>query len=214
MIFFKANEVTDLIVKQTEKITQCLKIIKYIMEGYLDRNLENSASRIIKAKGMIKDIEYLRDQIVDLLYNGALMPVFREDIFILVNNLNILAMDAIQCGNMFLDHRPSIPNNLKKGLSRMIHFTSEIIEPLDNCITGCIKGIHKKNDIRKYCQKVRKSFIHVCDIKSDLVREISSSPEDQMNKVHLYQCLDCVKAISEKALNITENIETIIIKFL
>ena len=89
MIFFKANEVTDLIVKQTEKITQCLKIIKYIMEGYLDRNLEDSASRIIKAKGMIKDIEYLRDQIVDHLYNGALMPVFREDIFLLVNNLNI-----------------------------------------------------------------------------------------------------------------------------
>lgn len=213
MIFFKANEVTNLIVKQTEKITECLKIIKYIMEGYLDKNLMDSASRFIKAKGILKDIEYLRDQIVDHLYKGALIPVLREDIFSLVNDLNILSMNAIECGSMFLDQQPSIPGNLRKDLSKMIHYATGITEPLDNCITGCIKGIHKKNVIRKHSQKVRKSFIEVCAIKSDLIREISSLPEDQVNKAQIYQCLDCLKAISEKAVNITENIETILIKF-
>lgn len=213
MIFYKANEITDLIVKQTEKVKECLKTIKETVESYLQNNLNDSASLAIKAKGMKKDIEYLRDQIIDHLYRGALIPVLREDIFILVNNLNNLAMAAIECGSMFLDQRPGIPTNIKKPLSKMVHNAAGITEPLDNCIVGCVKGIHKKNDIRKYAQEIRKSFMNVCAVKSDLIREISSSSADQLNKIQLYQCLNNVKAISEEAVNITENIETILIKF-
>ena len=213
MIFYKANEITDLIVKQTEKVKECLKTIKVSLESYLQENLNDSVSLAIKAKGMTKDIEYLRDQVIDHLYRGALIAALREDIFTLVNNLNNLAMTAIDCGSMFLDQRPGIPRSIRNPLSRLVHNATGITEPLDNCIMGCIRGIHKNNVIRKHAQKVRKSLMQVCDAKSDLIRDISSSPTDQLNKVQLYQCLNCVKAISEKAVNITENIETILIKF-
>ena len=213
MIFYRANEVTDLIVKQTEKVKDCLKAIRGIIESYLQNNLNDSASLAIKAKGMTKDIEYLRDQIVDHLYREALIPPLREDIFILVNSLNKLAMTAIESGSMFMDQRPVIPSNIKNPLSRMVYNATGITEPLDNCIMGCVKGIHKKNDIRKFAQEVRKSFMHVCTVKSDLIREISSSSVDQLNKIQLYQCLENVKSISEQAVNVTENIETILIKF-
>ena len=213
MIFYRANEVTDLIVKQTEKVKDCLKAIRGTIESYLQSNLNDSASLAIKAKGMTKDIEYLRDQIVDHLYREALIPPLREDIFILVNSLNKLAMTAIECGSKFLDQRPVIPSNIKNPLSRMVYNATGIREPLDNCIMGCVKGTHKKNDIRKFAQEVRKSFMHVCTVKSDLIREISSSSVDQLNKIQLYQCLKNVKAISEEAVNVTENIETILIKF-
>ncbi|MCP4369672.1 MAG: DUF47 family protein [Deltaproteobacteria bacterium] len=213
MIFYKENEMIDLIVKQTEKVKECLNTIKEMVESYLQNNLKDSASLAIKAKGVKKDIEYLRDQIIDLLYRGALIPALREDIFILVNNLNSLAMAAIECGNIFLDQRPGIPSNIKMPLSKMVHRATDITEPLDNCIVGCVKGIHKKNDIRQYAQKVRKSFMNVCTVKSDLIREISSSSADQLNKIQLYQCLKNVKAISEDAVKVTENVETILIKF-
>jgi uncharacterized protein Yka (UPF0111/DUF47 family) len=95
----------------------------------------------------------------------------------------------------------------------MVHKATGVTEPLDNCIMGCVKGIHKKNDIRKYAQEVRKSFVDVCAAKSDLIREISSSSADEINKIQLYQCLNSVKAISRAAVNITEKIETILIKF-
>ena len=35
MIFYKTNEITDLIVKQTEKVKECLKTIKETVESYL-----------------------------------------------------------------------------------------------------------------------------------------------------------------------------------
>jgi uncharacterized protein Yka (UPF0111/DUF47 family) len=213
MIFYKANEITDLIVKQTEKVKACLKTIGVSLENYLQENLNDSVSLAIKAKGMIKDIEYLRDQIIDHLYRGALIPALREDIFILANNLNNLAMAAIDCGSMFLDQRPGIPKKIRNPLSRMVHKATGITEPLDNCIMGCVKGVHKKNDVRKYAQEVRKSFVDVCAAKSDLIREISSSSADEINKIQLYQYLNNVKAISRAAVNITENIEKIIIKF-
>ena len=213
MIFYKANEITDLVVKQTEKVKECLKIIRESLESYLQENLNDSVSLAIKAKGVTKDIEYLRDQIIDHLYRGALILALREDIFILANDLNNLAMTAIDCGSMFLDQRPGIPGNIKNSLSRIVHNATGISEPLDNCIMGCVKGIHKKNDIRKYAQEVRKSFVHVCAAKSDLIREISSSSADELNKIQLYQCLNNVKAISRAAVNITEKIETILIKF-
>jgi len=213
MIFYKANEITDLIVKQTEKVKECLKTIRESLESYLQENLNDSVSLAIKAKGMTKDIEYLRDQVIDHLYRGALIAALREDIFTLVNNLNNLAMTAIDCGSMFLDQRPGIPRSIRNPLSRLVHNATGITEPLDNCIMGCLKGIHKKNDIRKYAQEVRKSFVHVCAAKSDLIREISSSSADEINKIQLYQCLNNVKAISREAVNITENIETILIKF-
>ena len=213
MIFYKANEITDLIVKQTEKVKECLKTIEVALESYLQENLNDSVSLAIKAKGMTKDIEYLRDQIIDHLYRGALIPALREDIFILANDLNNLAMTAIDCGSMFLDQRPGILRNIRNPLSKMVHNATGITEPLDNCILGCVKGIHKKNDIRKYAQEVRKSFVDVCAAKSDLIREISSSSADELNKIQLYQCLNNVKAISRAAVNITENIETILIKF-
>ena len=213
MIFYKANEITDLIVKQTEKVKECLKTIKVSLESYLQKNQNDSVSLAIKAKGMTKDIEYLRDQIIDHLYRGALIPALREDTFILVNNLNNLARTAIDCGSMFLDQRPEIPGSIRNPLSRMVHKATGITQPLDNCIIGCVKGIHKKNDIRIYAQEVRKSFVDVCAAKSDLIREISSSSADEINKIQLYQCLNNVKAISRAAVNITENIETILIKF-
>ncbi|MDH3885783.1 MAG: DUF47 family protein [Desulfobacterales bacterium] len=213
MIFYKANEITDLIVKQTEKVKECLKIIKVSLESYLQKNQNDSVSLAIKAKGMTKDIEYLRDQIIDHLYQGALIPALREDTFILVNNLNNLARTAIDCGSMFLDQRPEIPGSIRNPLFRMVHKATGITQPLDNCIIGCVKGIHKKNDIRIYAQEVRKSFVDVCAAKSDLIREISSSSADEINKIQLYQCLNNVKAISRAAVNITENIETILIKF-
>ena len=213
MIFYKANEITDLIVKQTEKVTECLKTTRESLESYLQENLNDSISWAIKAKGMTKDIEYLRDQIIDHLYRGALIPVLREDIFILANNLNNLAMTAIDCGSMFLDQRPGIPKKIRNPLSRMVQNATDITKPLDNCIMGCVKGIHKKNDVRKYAQEIRKSFMNVCDAKSDLIREISASSANEINKIQLYQCLNNVKAISREAVNITENIETILIKF-
>jgi uncharacterized protein Yka (UPF0111/DUF47 family) len=213
MIFYKANEISDLIVKQTEKVKECLKTIKVSLETYLQGNLNDSVSLAIKAKGTTKEIEYLRDQIIDHLYEGALILALREDIFILVNNLNNLAMTAIDCGSMFLDQRPAIPQSIRNPLSRMLHNATRFTEPLDNCIMGFIKGIHKKKDIRKYAQEVRKSFVDVSAAKSDLIREISSSSADELNKMQLYQCLNNVKAISRAALNITEKIETILIKF-
>jgi uncharacterized protein Yka (UPF0111/DUF47 family) len=213
MIFYKANEITDLIVKQTEKVKECLKTIKLSLESYLQKNQNDSVSLAIKAKGMTKDIEYLRDQIIDHLYQGALIPALREDTFILVNNLNNLAMTAIDCGSIFLDQRPGIPRSIRNPLSRMVHKATGITESLDNCIIGCVKGIHKKSDIRIYAQEVRKSFVDVCAAKSDLIREISSSSADEINKIQLYQCLNNVKAISREAVNITENIETVLIKF-
>ena len=85
MIFYKANEITDLIVKQTEKVKECLKTIRESLESYLQENLNDSVSLAIKAKGMTKDIEYLRDQIIDHLYQGALIPALREDTFIYKN---------------------------------------------------------------------------------------------------------------------------------
>jgi len=39
MIFYKANEITDLIVKQTEKVKACLKTIGVSLESYLQKNL-------------------------------------------------------------------------------------------------------------------------------------------------------------------------------
>lgn len=214
MIFYKANEITDLIVKQTEKVKACLKTIEVSLESYLQKNLNDSVSLAIKAKGMIKDIEYIRDQIIDHLYRGALIPALREDTFILANNLDNLAMTAIDCGSMFLDQRPGIPKKIRNPLSRMVHKAAGITEPLDNCIMGCVKGIHKKNDVRKYAQEVRKSFVHVCTAKSDLIREISFSSIDHWNKVQLYLCLNSVAAISEEAVKISEDIETILLKLL
>ena len=213
MIFYKANEVTDLIVKQTEKVKECLKATTESIASYLQKNLNDSASLAIKAKGMTKDIEYLRDQIIDHLYRGALISSLREDIFLLTNNLNNLAMTALDCSSMFLDQRPGIPDKIRNPLSRIVHIATGVTKPLDNCITGCVKGIHKKDDVRKCAQEVRKCFMLVCSAESDLIREISSSSTDESNKIQLYQCLNNVKAISVEAVNITDNIETILIKF-
>ena len=213
MIFYKAKEITDLIVKQSDNVKQCLKAIRGTIESYLQENLNDSASLAIKAKGMTKDIEYLRGQIVDHLYREALIPPLREDIFILVNSLNKLAITSMECGSMFLDQRTVIPSNMKNPLSRMVYTATGITEALDNCIMGCVKGIHKKHKIREYAQEVRKSFMDVCELKSDLIREIFSSSDDQLNKLQLYQCLTMIKAISEEAVNVTENAETILIKF-
>ena len=58
MIFYKAKEITDLIIKQTEKVKECLKIVRETVVSYLQKNPGDSASLGIKAKGMKKDIDY------------------------------------------------------------------------------------------------------------------------------------------------------------
>lgn len=214
MIFYKAKEITDLIIKQSEKVKECLKIVRETVVSYLQENPEDSASLGIKAKGMKKDIDYIRDHIIDHLYQGALIPVLREDIFDLVNGLNKLAIIAIGCNSMFLDQRPEIPSNVNKPLSKMVFTATGTAEPLHNCILACIKGVQKPDNIRKDVQEVRKIFTDVYTAKSDLIREISFSSIDHWNKVQLYLCLNSIAAISEEAVKVSEEIETILLQLL
>jgi predicted phosphate transport protein (TIGR00153 family) len=212
VIFKKEKEVINLILKHINTVEESLATAMETVETYLKGDIPEAKSLALKVDRIETQADFIRYTIRDKLYLGAYLPMIREDIYNLIENIDRVCNAAEACCDFFLDQRPEIPEGLKPQFLRMAQESFGIIGPLKEAMLSYLEGGGKFKVIREKAKQVGIKESDVDKIEWDLTRNIFTSPLDWGHKVHLKLCLDLIVEISDRAEDAADQLELATIK--
>jgi len=144
MIFGKKeDEVTNLIDQHAKLVQKCLDLFKEGFESYLDDNLctcDDIREKIVKKE---HEADEVRRDIQMKLYDGAFMPLYRDDIYLFVDKMDNIADETKHLIDGFVLERPHIPKSLSDDFFSLME---ESISPYKD-LKKALK--HFRNDKEK-----------------------------------------------------------------
>lgn len=212
MFYKKEKEVNELILKHLEKVDDCLSKALRTVEEYLGGNIKEAKILAIKVDQIETETDEIRREIIGKLYSGAYLPMLRENILRLVENLDEIADGAEACCDFFLDQRPDIPEDMKPGFLKIMKDSVSSFTPLKEAIGPVFTD---KVDIKNVQAKTRQAGIieSVVDKQEwDITRDIFRTGLDCGRKVHLKLCLKSIAMISDTVEDAADELEVAIIR--
>ncbi len=212
IIFKKEKEVIDLIEKHTDKMEECLSIAIKTIEAYLDDNIDEAKTLARKTDKIESEADLIRHDIRDKLYYGAYMPLIREDIYKLVESIDMVANSAETCCDFFLNQRPIIPDFLKLEYLKAVKESLGVSAPLKHALLCYLKGLCPIEVSRQHSRELGLLESKVDQIEWDITKKIFSSDLDYSHKIHLKLCLDAIVEVSDIAEDAADRLELVTLK--
>ncbi|MBN1785486.1 MAG: TIGR00153 family protein [Candidatus Methanofastidiosa archaeon] len=125
----KEDEVSQLLEQHVALVQKCLDHFKEGFESYLNDNLpscEEVREKILKHE---HEADEVRREIQMKLYEGAFMPLYRDDIYRFVDMLDNVADEAKHLTDGFFLERPMIPKDLSDDFFQLL---KESISPFED----------------------------------------------------------------------------------
>jgi len=205
----KENKVMVLIEEHLRKVEESLQSMLSEMEDYMQDkvdSVESFTSMTHKAESEADDI---RRNIVDLLHRGAFLPLFREDVMVLVGMADEIASHAQACGRFIAIQRPEIPATLREDFLRMARKSVASLPPLREGVMKMSEDfsitIAKVTEVSGIESEVDKLY-------GELSHHIFSTDLDLAHKMHLKQFVDLIENIPDTARDAAEILEALVVK--
>ncbi|MCP4672219.1 MAG: DUF47 domain-containing protein [Desulfobacula sp.] len=213
MIFFKKEkEVLELIEKHAEKVEECMSTTLSTIKAYLNDDIANAKTLARQVDNLESQADLIRHQVRDKLYMGAYMPFLREDVYKLVESLDMVANAAEKCCDAFLNQRPMIPDLLKEDFSILITISTSVIEPLKHALLCYLKGLCPMEVSRQHAKDVGMIESKVDSLDWDLTKKIFSSDLMHSHKLHLKICVEHIVDLPDKAEYAADYLELVALK--
>ncbi len=212
IIFKKEKEVIDLIEKHADKMEECLSTAIKTIQAYLKENIDE-AKKLGREKDKIeKQADLIRHEIRNKLYYGAYMPLLREDIYKLVECIDMVANSAEKCCDFFLNQRPVIPDFLKPKYLEAVQESLGVSAPLKHALLCYLKGLCPIEVSRQHSRDIGLLESKVDQIEWDITKKIFSSDLDYSHKIHLRLCLDTIVEVSDLGEDAADRLELVTLK--
>lgn len=213
MIFLKKEkEVLDLIEKHADKVEECMSSTLITLQAYLNDDIANAKKLARKVDNLESQADLIRHQVRDKLYMGAYMPLLREDVYKLVESLDMVANAAEKCCDAFLNQRPVIPDLLKEDFSTIISASTSIMDPLKHALLCYLKGLCPMEVSRQHAKDVGLIESKVDSLDWDLTKKIFSSDLRHSHKLHLKICVENIVDLPDKAEYAADFLELVALK--
>lgn len=212
IILKKEKEVIELIIKHADKMEECLSKAIKTLEAYLDDNIHEAKVLARETDKIELDADMIRHDIRDKLYYGAYMPLIREDIYKLVESIDMVANSAEKCCDFFLNQRPIIPDFLRSDYLEIIRESLGVSAPLKHSVLCYLKGICPIEVARQHSKEIGVLESKVDRMEWNVTKKIFSSNLDYSHKIHLRLCLDTVVEVSDLAEDAADQLELVTLK--
>ncbi len=212
MLYKKERDVNDLILKHLAKVEKCITTALKTVEEYLDNNIDEAKKLAKKVDQIETETDEIRREIISRLYSGAYLPLLREDILNLVQQLDNLANGSESCCDFFLDQRPEIPKEIKQNILKLMEDSVSSFTPLKEAVGPFFMDKIDTKTIREKTSEVGIIESAVDKQEWDITRDIFKTDLDYGHKIHLKLCLARISAISDRAEDAADMLEIIIIK--
>ncbi|MBW2239578.1 MAG: DUF47 domain-containing protein [Deltaproteobacteria bacterium] len=212
IIFKKEKEVIDLIEKHADKMEECLSTAIKTIQAYLKENIDEAKKLGRETDKIEKQADLIRHEIRNKLYYGAYMPLLREDIYKLVECIDMVANSAEKCCDFFLNQRPVIPDFLKPKYLKAVQESLGVSAPLKHALLCYLKGLCPIEVSRQHSRDIGLLESKVDQIEWDITKKIFSSDLDYSHKIHLKLCLDTIVEVSDLGEDAADRLELVTLK--
>ena len=209
MFFEKKEEAADkLLVKHFEVIgnemDEFRKMFVYYIQG--DKRFKEQAFRV---HTMEHEADLIRREVQLKLYEGAFLPIYREDYVTLAESVDKIANTAEAVGDYLVLTRPAIPDFLVEDLMQMIDVTVNGYEPLKDSFILMRADMSKLFEVRN---KVGESEQSVDSLYWDMTKKVFKSDLELARKLHLKGLLDLIGKITNRMEDVADHFEIMAIK--
>lgn len=204
----KTKELHDLIENHFEIIEKVLNEFRKMLGDYLalDKQFKEEAYQIHK---MEHDADQVRHQVERKLYEGALLPIYRQDYLMLAETADKIANRAEAVGDFIVLTRPPVPEELKEEIVKLVDDTIDAFEPLKRVLDLHISDqegvLEAANIVAERERVVDKSLWY-------LTKKVFKSDMQKADKLHLKQLLDLIGSISNIMEDAADQFEIMAVK--
>jgi predicted phosphate transport protein (TIGR00153 family) len=212
ILFKKEKEVLGLIEKHADKVEECLSTSLNTLQAYLNGDIASAKKLARQVDNLETQADFIRHHVRDRLYGGAYMPLLREDVYKLVESVDMVANAAEKCCDAFLNQRPVIPESLKQDFLTIIMASTGVIKPLKHSLLCYLKGLCPIEVSRQHAKDVGLIESKVDSLDWDLTKKIFSSDLRHSHKLHLKICVEHIADITDKAEYAADYLEVVALK--
>ncbi len=212
ILFKKEKEVIELIEKHASKVEECLTIATTTLRAYLDGDIPKAKKLSRHTDKLESEADMIRHEVRSKLYYGAYMPLLREDIYKVVESLDVVANAAEKCCDVFLNQRPEIPESLKGDFFNIIKISMGIGKLLKHAVLCYLKGICPIEVARQHSRDIGLIESKVDCLEWDLTKKIFSSDIEYSHKLHLRICVEHIVSLTDRAEDSADLLELVTLK--
>ncbi len=212
ILFKKEKEVIELIEKHADKVEECMSTSLSTLQTYLNGDIATAKKLARQVDNLETQADLIRHQVRNRLYGGAYMPLLREDVYKLVESLDMVANAAEKCCDAFLNQRPVIPELFKQDFLIIITAATGVIKPLKHSLLCYLKGLCPVEVSRQHAKDVGLIESQVDSLDWDLTKKIFSSDLRHSHKLHLKICVEHIADITDKAEYSADYLEVVALK--
>ena len=208
MFVRKETEVEKLIDRHFSLVGQALTELEKMIDDYLASNKEfkQDSGRIDQAE---HEADEVRRQIECKLYEGAYLPIYREDYINLVEELDHVANQAEAVSQFIMLTRPSVPEMVWDDLRRIARVTLESFELLMGCVETIRKDMKQVFPVSKEVQERERE---VDEIVWEMTKKVFKSTMEKAEKIHVKMLIDRIAAISNRIEDTADRLATMAVK--
>lgn len=214
MGFFKKGrekEVVGMIMDLLNKVHECIEETEKAITHYLNENIAEAKTCALKTDHIETEADHIRRSIVDALFKGAFLPIFRVEVHNFVEKMDLIANNAEICCDFFLGQRPMVPVNLKERFLKIIHDTL----PMSRFLKEATEDFFTRRDhefIRERITQIGIAESAIDDDEWKLTRDLFTSADLSLaEKMHLRRCLERLTSISDQIEDTSDWLEVLLI---
>jgi predicted phosphate transport protein (TIGR00153 family) len=206
----REREVRSLLLQHLDKVGECVARAGDILEDYLAGRLEEAKAGAIEVDHRETEADQMRRSVVDLLYRGAFLPIFRPDIHDFVERMDLVADAAENTADFLLGQRPEIPPEFADALRQIHQHTTDAFTALHEAVTNYFSTADQRL-IRDRLTTVGITESLIDDIEWKLTRQIFTSALPLAAKSHLNLFLETLTEISDDIEDAGDRLEILLI---
>ena len=205
----RENEIIGLSGQFFEKIDFCLGEMGKMVEAYINDDRKLTEELYEKVDGQETEIDGLRRQISKKLFEGAFLPLLREEWLNFLETADKIADEAEASTDFLILQKPLIPEDLKEKLKELISGVITSFQPLRDGFSSLFKDF---STTLSYVEKVNIKETEVDKKEEELVKLIFEKDMELAQKILLRELVNKIADISDRIEDSADRLEILIIK--
>jgi uncharacterized protein len=204
----KAKEVEKSIIEHADQVGKTILELQVMMKDYCqkDKHFKQESYEIHLDE---HEADKIRRRIGIMLYEGAFLPIYREDYFKLVEMVDKIANQSEAIGDFTTLTRPQIPDFIEPEIHSLIELTIAIFEELKIMIKCFLDG---DKTLMKSAVKIRELEQAIDKQQFYMTRTLFKSNLEKIEKLHTKDLIDGISKISNLVEDVADQFEIIAAK--
>jgi len=209
MLFRKENKVQELIRKHLETVGEAVSHWEQAFLCYLKGDKEDSEDKARATIELETKADKIRKEAQEILYGGAYLPLFREDLLDFLELVDNIADDAERGVDFLHIEYPEIPSSWHEGFKKIVEKNHKAFSSLKEAF----EMLHeKRSSMLSYTHKVQEAEKEVDKLQDELMREIFQSELSLAHKIQLRDLILAIGFVSDSSENASDKIGLIATK--